>query len=151
VRRSNEPAAAGKDPPLVLLVEDNDINALLARRMLEKAGCEVRCAAMAARRSMPCASGRQPSRPSTGVHGRAHAGPRRPGGDARHQGLYAAQPSPGLRPPPIVALTANAFEEDRRRCMEAGMDDLPAKPFDRDDLQQVLDKWCGARAATHAA
>jgi CheY-like chemotaxis protein len=50
-----------------------------------------------------------------------------------------------------VALTANAFEEDRRRCMEAGMDDYLAKPFDRDDLQQVLDKWCGARTATHAA
>ena len=58
---------------------------------------------------------------------------------------------PGPACATIVALTANAFEEDRRRCMEAGIDDYLAKPFDRDDLQQVLDKWCGARTATHAA
>ena len=52
---------------------------------------------------------------------------------------------------PIVALTASVSPEDRRRCIEAGMDDYLAKPFDRDDLQQVLDKWCGARAAIEAA
>ena len=45
--------------------------------------------------------------------------------------------------PPIVALTANAFDDDRRRCLEAGMDDYLAKPFDREDLYRLLKRWCG--------
>ena len=111
-----------------------------------------RCASTAGRRSMPSgAPGGAGAALRSGVHGRAHAGARRPGGDARHQGALCGAVGMGLRAPPIVALTANAFEEDRRRCIEAGMDDYLAKPFDRDDLQQVLDKWCGARTATHAA
>ena len=53
--------------------------------------------------------------------------------------------------PPIVAVTANAFEEDRRQCLDAGMDDYLAKPFDREDLDRVLERWCGAGRRTRAA
>ena len=59
--------------------------------------------------------------------------------------LYAG--SPGRLPPPIVALTANAFAEDRQRYLEAGMDDYLAKPFDRAGLEAVLKRWFGQRAA----
>ena len=139
--------------PSVLLVEDNDINALLARRMLEKVGCDVvvcgngRAAVDAIQRRL---AGSDP--PFDLVFMDVHM-PILDGLEATRiiKGLYAIQPDPALRAPPIVALTANAFEEDRRRCIEAGMDDYLAKPFDRDDLQQVLDKWCGARAAIEAA
>ena len=41
-------ARADGRAPRILLVEDNDINALLARRMLEKAGCEARLTAATA-------------------------------------------------------------------------------------------------------
>jgi CheY-like chemotaxis protein len=44
----------------------------------------------------------------------------------------------GDRHLPIVALTANAFEEDRRRCLQAGMDDFLAKPFQREALLAVI-------------
>ncbi len=40
--------------------------------------------------------------------------------------------------PPVIALTANAFDEDKQRCLDAGMDDYLAKPFDQHMLSSVL-------------
>ena len=42
---------------------------------------------------------------------------------------------------PIVALTANAMKRDEERCLEAGMDDFIAKPFDQQDIAKKLVKW----------
>ncbi|ULA61426.1 MAG: Histidine kinase [Nitrospira sp.] len=47
---------------------------------------------------------------------------------------------------PIVAMTANAMQGDRERCLEAGMDDYVAKPVRPKDLQTVLDTWLGNHA-----
>jgi len=46
---------------------------------------------------------------------------------------------------PIIAMTANAFSEDRMRCLEAGMDDFITKPVDPDTLFDILLKWFSRR------
>jgi two-component system, chemotaxis family, sensor kinase Cph1 len=41
-----------------------------------------------------------------------------------------------------IALTGNAMEEDRYRCLAAGMDDYVRKPFVIKGLLAMLEKWC---------
>jgi PAS domain S-box-containing protein len=44
---------------------------------------------------------------------------------------------------PIVAMTANAMQGDRERCLAAGMDDHVAKPITGDALSRTLSRWGG--------
>jgi len=49
---------------------------------------------------------------------------------------------------PIVALTASAFQEDRDRCLAAGMDDFVTKPIDFKVLPAVIEKWLPPQEVT---
>lgn len=55
------------------------------------------------------------------------------------------------RPIVIVAVTANAFAEDRAQCLEAGMDDYMSKPFSEQQLQELLARWAPKAKAETAA
>ena len=48
---------------------------------------------------------------------------------------------PGYAATPIIAMTGNAFNEDRLLCLQAGMTDFLAKPVRAQDLQETLLKW----------
>ena len=55
---------------------------------------------------------------------------------------------PGCSDTPILAMTANAFDEDRERCLEAGIDDHIGKPVAPDELYRILLNWLRKSAAT---
>ncbi len=46
---------------------------------------------------------------------------------------------------PIVAMTAGASKQDRKRCLDAGMDDYISKPIRPEELAQVIKRWCKDR------
>lgn len=119
----------------ILLVEDNPINALLARSLLEREGCAVD-RAEGGREALKAAQAQAFDLILMDL--------RMPGLD----GIGAAQAlrAMGVRAP-IIALTADAFEEDRRACLAAGMDDFLAKPLAPGDLRAVLRRWTGQAAA----
>ncbi|MGE3064844.1 MAG: ATP-binding protein [Hyphomicrobiaceae bacterium] len=151
---STAPAAAAPpqgSPHRVLLVEDNDINALLARRMLEREGCEPHlavnglCAVDAMRAFLDGAS------PGYDMILMDVHMPVLDGIEATRRIRLMFQTAGRGKPPPIIALTANAFDEDRRRCLEAGMDDYLAKPFARDELRHLITRWCGPDESKRAA
>ncbi|MEZ5857371.1 MAG: response regulator, partial [Hyphomicrobiaceae bacterium] len=125
----------------VLLVEDNAINALLAQRMCERAGCDVHHAPSGQEAVAYCEA---QLAGGLGAVNLVLMDIHMPGLDGLEttglmKSLFAQA---GQACPPIIALTANAFAEDRKRCFEAGLDDYLAKPFDRSQLEALLDKWC---------
>jgi len=52
---------------------------------------------------------------------------------------------------PIIALTASSESKDRQRCLDAGMDDFITKPIDPEELDAALDRWRSGRQADRAA
>jgi CheY-like chemotaxis protein len=58
----------------------------------------------------------------------------------------AIRARPGLEGLPVVAMTANALEGDRERCLEAGMNDYVAKPIVMQALAGTLQRWLGEAA-----
>ena len=63
-------------------------------------------------------------------------------------GLEATRQIRAIRDPlstPILSMTANAFAEDKARCLAAGMNDFLVKPFDPEALFSSLIRWLDRR------
>ena len=131
----------------VLLAEDNDINALLGTRMLEQLGVLVTRVRNGREAVSAIDAALAPGAAAFDLVLMDVQMPEMDGlrATAEVRKLFAGRGvEPGMPArPPIVALTANAFAEDRQACLEAGLDDYLAKPFERSDLAALLARWCG--------
>ncbi|WP_305042866.1 transporter substrate-binding domain-containing protein [Geoalkalibacter sp.] len=118
----------------ILLAEDNSINQLVVVRLLEKMGMRVDAVANGAE-----ALRALEERPYDLVFMDVCM-PEMDGYEATRE---IRRPESGVRNPriPVVALTAHALEQDRRRCLDAGMNDYLTKPIDARGLEKILEKW----------
>ncbi len=132
--------------PRVLIAEDNDINALLARRVIEKAGCEPIMVSNGHDAVAEVRASLETGQPAFDLILMDVFMPGLDGLDATRaiRSLYENAGLDTAFGPPIIALTANAFAEDRERCLSAGMNDYLAKPFDADHLSALLRRWVPA-------
>jgi len=124
-----------RDNARVLLVEDNEINQEVAKNILERFGLSVDTAL----------NGRVACRKvDTNQYDLILMDMQMPVMDGLEASRKIREMLNGTRVP-IVALTANAFEEDRKRCLEAGMNGFVAKPFEPEQLHAVLARWIPGR------
>jgi two-component system, sensor histidine kinase len=134
----------GIRPPHILIVEDNDINALLARRVCEKAGCVVDHVSNGQLAIAAVAKAQNGMAAAYDLILMDIFLPELDGIEATRaiKTMFETPDSTvEARCPPIIALTANAFAEDRARCFEAGMDDYLSKPFDMAQLTSLMARW----------
>jgi two-component system sensor histidine kinase/response regulator len=125
----------------ILLVEDNPVNREVATELLQDAGLVVE----------PAENGRVAvDKLLGGRYTLVLMDMQMPEMD----GLEATQlirRMPGGLDLPILAMTGNAFEDDRRACLAAGMDDFVAKPVDPPALYAALHQWLSKAGSAELA
>ena len=140
-RPDGHPRAAAARAPRVLVVDDNEINLMVAAEMLIQAGLEVRTAP----------GGLQAlERLQAEAFDLIFMDMQMPvvdGLEAAHR-IRQGTCQPDV---PIVAMTANALPADRERCLQAGMDDVITKPIDPRRLLAVARHWAAPALAGNAS
>lgn len=116
-----------------LVVDDNKVNLKLAKLSLEKSGVSV----ITAESGQEAISYLEEN--STDIIFMDYLMPEMDGLEA----TLAIRKLEHCSEIPIIALTANAMKEDQEKCMAAGMSGFIAKPFTKNDIQNVLNQWAG--------
>jgi CheY-like chemotaxis protein len=120
----------------ILVAEDNEINALLARALLTRLGHRPTIATNGDAAVEAWLAARAAGEPYALVLMDVQM----PGSDgtAATRRIRAAEREAGSLRTPIIALTANTLDEDRDACIAAGMDGFLTKPLDRERLAELL-------------
>lgn len=124
----------------VLVAEDNEINALLATRTLERFGCAAIWARDGRRALAAVAEGFAGTGPSFDLVLLDIRMPELDGLSVARAVRELEQARSHMPPLPMIAVSANVAEGDRAAALAAGMDDCLAKPLDRAALQRWLDR-----------
>ncbi len=119
----------------VLLVEDNLVNQLVASKMLEKIGLTTTLANNG-KAALKCFE-----TDSFDLVLMDCQMPEMDGFEATHQLRAQGVRSSTQLSLPIIAMTANVMEGDKKCCLDAGMDDYLAKPVKLDELESVIRRW----------
>lgn len=145
------PAPALLSEMRVLLAEDNEINTMVMRKMLDRIGADVTHAADGAVALQAALAAMRGETRAFDIILMDIAMPGLGGREAARL-IRRAEASTASAPTRIVALTAYAFDEDRQACFEAGIDDFLTKPIDLSRLRAALEVSAdtGAGVATAA-
>ncbi len=128
------PLEASRRPARILLADDNHVNVTVARAMLKKLGHTIDVA----RNGLEAVEAL--GRVAYDLVLMDCQMPELDGFDATRR--IRAEGSGCLAPNvPIIAMTANAMEGDRDRCLAAGMDDYLTKPINLQALGDAIDRW----------
>ncbi|KAA0686731.1 PAS-domain containing protein [Azospirillum brasilense] len=131
----------------ILLVEDSPTNQMVAALLLRGAGYRVDIA----NNGREALEAMEAAAPGPSPYGLVLMDLAMPEMD----GLTATRRLRGLPPPagtvPIIAMTADAMDSDRERCLAAGMNGHVAKPIDRLHLLETVARWLDATPAEGAA
>jgi signal transduction histidine kinase/ActR/RegA family two-component response regulator len=126
----------------ILLVEDNDVNLMVAKTMLNKWGHEV---TIATDGEKALALLKQEVYDLVLMDVQM---PKMNGYEVTQQfRLYEREQEQGETP--IIAITANALKYDQERCVSAGMNDFIAKPVRKEELKQRVQAWLRQGVVTH--
>jgi PAS domain S-box-containing protein len=142
-------APAGNKGLSILVAEDNEINALLARALLTRLG------------HRPTIAANGEAAVESWLAARASGSPydlvlmdvQMPGMDGLEAArrIRSAEAQTGDKPTRMLVLTANVQIEDREAALAAGLDGLLVKPLDRERLREVLEASAGGAANPLAA
>ncbi|MDQ5877740.1 MAG: hypothetical protein QG638_472 [Pseudomonadota bacterium] len=124
----------------VLVAEDNPTNRKVLVSMLERWGCRIDLAENGQEAVDRVTNGTPPDLVLMDVQMPLM------GGIEATERIRDWERATGRSPLPIIALTASAYEEDRQRCLAAGMNDFLSKPVDFGALQAAMGRWLPALA-----
>ena len=128
------PEASPDSTRALLVVEDNVVNQRVAVHMLQRLGY----------RGDVAANGREALEALTRIpYAAVLMDCQMPDMDGFEATAAIRQRESTDRHTTIIAMTANALQGERERCLEAGMDDYISKPVQIEALREVLGRWVG--------
>lgn len=135
-KMENDPNRNRLEGKRILLAEDNDLNAEIAMELLQEKGMFIK----RAKNGEECINMLEKASPD--YYALILMDIQMPVLD----GYSATKKIRGLKYPeksniPIIAMTANAFPEDKKNALDTGMNDHVAKPIDMNALMEILEKY----------